>query len=204
MDFISFKSQLEEQIIVSLNDIYKEDPNFHRARLNDWQKKGYIKKIIRGYYIFSDVEVDSNILFLTANQIYSPSYVSLESALSYYNLIPEGVYTITSVSTRKTNYFDTEFARFSFKSIKKSLFFGYDLIRYKNTIIKMAQLEKVILDYLYLNADLENENDFASLRINKNELQENLNINTLKKYLHAFDNNLLNERVKAFLNYISC
>ena len=43
---------------------------------------------------------------MVANKIYSPSYISLETALSYYGLIPESVYALTSVSTRKTISFN--------------------------------------------------------------------------------------------------
>jgi len=90
MKFLELKNELKDFPIFSLNEIKNIDPNFYRRRLNEWQDKGYIKKVIRGYYIFSDLQLSEEILFKIANRIYSPSYVSLESALSYYHLIPVG------------------------------------------------------------------------------------------------------------------
>jgi len=55
MKFLEFKNELKDFAIFSLNEIRTIDPNFHRRRLNEWQDKGYIKKVIRGYYIFSDL-----------------------------------------------------------------------------------------------------------------------------------------------------
>ena len=86
MKFLELQSEFKDLPIFSLNDIKNIEPNFHRRRLNEWQDKGFIKKIIRGYYLFSDTPVDEEILFKISNQIYYPSYISLESALSYYNL----------------------------------------------------------------------------------------------------------------------
>lgn len=107
MKFLELKNELKDFPIFSLNEIRNIDPNFYRSRLNEWQDKGYIKKVIRGYYIFSDLQPREENLYKIANRIYLPSYVSLESALSYYHLIPESVYGITSISTRRTNSFKT-------------------------------------------------------------------------------------------------
>lgn len=89
MQYIELKEALKGFTVFSLMDIKKVDSSFFRARLNEWQDKGYIKKVIKGYYIFSDIELSENVLFDIANRIYSPSYVSFEMALSYYHLIPE-------------------------------------------------------------------------------------------------------------------
>ena len=132
MNYIKLKNFLKDYTIFSLNDIKMIDSSFYRRRLNEWQDKGYIKKIIRGYYIFSDLEINEQILFEIANKIYSPSYISLEMVLSYYHLIPESVYGITSVSTRRTYSFITPIAEFIYKTVKPQLFFGYNLIKYNN------------------------------------------------------------------------
>ncbi|MDI6736880.1 MAG: hypothetical protein QME42_11945, partial [bacterium] len=76
MRFIELKESLRGFTIFSLLDIKMIDSNFHRRRLNEWQDKGYIKKIIKGYYIFSDLELSEHLLFEIANRIYSPSYIS--------------------------------------------------------------------------------------------------------------------------------
>ena len=107
MQYIDLKTELKDFIVFSINGIEKIDPSFHNQRLSEWQKKGYIKKIRQGYYVFSDLQIDEKTLFLIANKIYAPSYVSLEMSLSWHNLIPEAVYGITCVTSRKTANFQT-------------------------------------------------------------------------------------------------
>jgi len=128
MHYNELKAKFSDFIVFSLNDIKKEDLFFSRYLLNVWQKKKYIKKIRRGYYIFSDLKINEKVLFLIANKIYSPSYVSLEMALSYYNLIPESVYGITSVTSEKTNHFKNDLGEFIYRHIKPELMFGYNTI----------------------------------------------------------------------------
>ena len=198
MNYIKLKNFLKDYTIFSLNDIKMIDSSFYRRRLNEWQDKGYIKKIIRGYYIFSDLEINEYVLFEIANKIYNPSYISSEMALSYYHLIPESVYGITSVSTRRTYSFKTPIAEFIYKTVKHQLFFGYNLIKYNNKYIKIASLEKAILDYFYLHSDIKGENDFASLRLNKEIFLKEFNEEKLNKFLERFAQKSLTKRIESF------
>ncbi|OQX50706.1 MAG: hypothetical protein B5M53_11910 [Candidatus Cloacimonas sp. 4484_209] len=203
MQYIKFKELLREFTVFSINDIKRIEKDFHRRRLNEWQDKGYIKKVIKGYYIFSDIELTEDVLFEIANRIHSPSYISLEMALSYYHLIPESVYGITSVSTLRTYKFDTPISRFIYRRIKPSLFFGYRFIKYSNKkSFKIATIEKCILDYFYLNPHIETRKDFDSLRINPDILLKHLNKNNLYIFLERFGQDRLKKRVKSFLRFI--
>ncbi|MBA7497591.1 hypothetical protein ES704_00319 [subsurface metagenome] len=202
MKFLELKDELNDFLIFSLNEIRVIDPNFHRRRLNEWQDKGYIKKVIRGYYIFSDLQLSEEILFKIANRIYLPSYVSLESALSYYHLIPESVYGITSISTRRTYHFKTSIGEFTFRTVKPKLFFGYNLMNYKEHYLKMASIEKVLLDYFYLHPDIETEQDFDSLRINKEMFFEQMDEKKLIGFLGRFNQKKLTGRINHFWSYI--
>ncbi|RQW01933.1 hypothetical protein EH222_14260, partial [candidate division KSB1 bacterium] len=76
MKFLDLKEALKGYTLFSVQEIKKMDPTFHRRRLSEWQEKGYIKKIIRSYYVFSDVELDEPVLFEIANRIHQPSYIS--------------------------------------------------------------------------------------------------------------------------------
>lgn len=198
MNYIKLKNSLKDYTIFSLNDIKMIDSSFYLRRLNEWQDKGYIKKIIRGYYIFSDLEINEYVLFEIANKIYNPSYISSEMALSYYHLIPESIYGITSVSTRRTYSFKTPLAEFIYKTIKPQLFFGYNLIKYNNKSIKIASLEKAILDYFYLHSDIKRKNDFASLRLNKEIFLKEVDEEKLNKFLERFAQKSLTKRIKSF------
>jgi predicted transcriptional regulator of viral defense system len=202
MQYIKLKESLKGFTVFSLRDIKAIDSNFHRRRLNEWQDKNYIKKIIRGYYIFTDLQISENALFEIANKIYSPSYVSFEMALSYYHLIPESVYSITSVSTRKTYGFKTSIGQFSYRTTKPDLFFGYNLASYDNRRFKIASAEKAILDYFYINPNIKNETDFISLRINRDSFIEQIDIVKLNEFLERFAQKTLTKRINSFLEFI--
>lgn len=202
MQYIEIKDNLKDFIVFSINDILKIDPDFHRQRLSEWQKKGYIEKIIKGYYIFSDLEVNESVLFIIANKIFEPSYISLEMALSYHGLIPESVYGITSVTSRKTYKFATPIGRFSYRRIKPELMFGYELVKYQGYTFKMAEIEKAALDYFYLNTKLKTEGEFEELRISRETFQEKADMEKLKNYLSQFQNEALEKRVNRFMKYL--
>lgn len=202
MQYINLKEKLKQYLIFSLRDIEKIDPSFYRSRLNDWQAKGYIKKIRRGYYIFTDQNIDEAILFGISNIIYAPSYVSFELALSYYGLIPESVYGITCASPNKTNRFKTELGEFMYHKIRPELMFGYRLERKNGVSFKIAEIEKAILDFFYLHTDCVAEEDFAGLRFNGEELMRQADQEKLLEYLDRFDNKRLEKRVKEFLIYL--
>ncbi len=202
MRYINLREELKDFIVFSINDIKKIDETFYRARLNEWQNKGYIKKVIKGFYIFSDLEISENILFLIANKIYSPSYISLESAFTYYNIIPEGVYSVTSITTRKTFKPAGNFTSFKYKKIKEEDFFGYKLIEFKGRYFKMASLEKSIIDYFYFNPKKDSFNDFYEMRFNASSLSEEIDLKIVKDYLKVFNKKSLTRCINNLLEFI--
>jgi len=199
MNFIQFKDSLRDFPVFSIADIRAAYGGFDHRRLSEWQKKGYIQKIIKGYYLFSDVEINEDILAIAANKMYKPSYISLETALSYYGLIPESIYVITSVSTRRTYRFETSLAAFAYRTIKPVLFFGYSLL---SSGIKIAFMEKAILDFLYLNPSVQSEDDFFSLRLNKEEMLSRMDTERLRDYMKRFNQKRLANTVEHFLMWI--
>jgi len=202
MRYLDLKQKLSDQLIFTANDIKKIDSNFYLSRLTEWQKKGYIKKAIKGYYIFSDIKLDEIALFAIANRIYSPSYISLESALRYYNVIPEGVFSITSVSTRNSYEFSTSIAKFKYRKENPVLFFGYHIIQKDNYKVKIATLEKTLLDYFYLNSEFSAKQDIEELRFNLAMLSENLDKEELIKQLNRFNNKRLKQIISILLKII--
>ncbi len=108
--------------------------------------------------------------FEIANFLYQPSYVSLESALSFYGILSQFTRTTTSVSPKKTKKITTAKQEFAYSQIKSDLFWGYE----KQNDFLIAKPEKALLDSLYLlskgiiSLDLE-ELDLAD--INQQRLQ---------------------------------
>ncbi len=199
LNFIHFKNSLRDFPVFSIADIRAAHGGFDRRRLSEWQKKGYIKKIVKGYYLFSDIEMNEGLLLTIANKIYKPSYISFETAMSHYRLIPESIYMITSASTKRTSLFETPLVRFSYRTIKPALFFGYSLLPGG---IKMAFMEKALLDYFYINPALRTEDDFASLRINKEEMLNRFNKKQLTDYMRRFSQKRLSKRMGHFLEWL--
>ncbi len=201
MRYIDFEKELKDFKIISYPDIVKVDPSFDRRRLVEWQQKDFIQKIRKGYYSFKDIDVNEALIYYTSNIIYKPSYISLQSALSYYNFIPEAVYNITAISTRKTNSFDTPLGSYLYRNIKKNLFFGYVLINKRNHTIKMANSEKALLDMMYLNL-MSSSAQIEGLRINTQMVREQINFQRLNNYLDLYHSETMKKRVKSFLEYI--
>lgn len=202
MQFIDLKQQLGNFIVFDLQDIRKIEAEFDLRRLSEWQDKGYIKMIRKGYYIFSDLKINEQVLFLIANKIYGPSYVSCEMALSFYGLIPEGVYSVTSISTKNTSKFKTSIAEFSYRKVKPELFFGYKLAMASNQQYKIAEIEKTVLDYLYLNPQMKNDANFSEWRFNSQDFLAKADLIKLSEYLKVFESKQLNNRAEKFLKFI--
>ena len=203
MTFRDFQTQVRDLPAFNLNDVRKIDPDFHRQQLSDWLDRGYIKSLAGGFYLLADSQVDESYLFMLANRIYEPSYISRESALANYHVIPESVLGVTSVSSRKTKLFESEWGRFSYRSIKPVLMFGYRVVEQRKMIkYKIASLEKAVLDYLYWNSGIDTSEDFAGLRWNRQELLGLEDNPLFKKYLKIFDNKALDRRVGLLMEYI--
>lgn len=202
MNFINFKKIFEDYLVFSLTDIKKNDRRFDRRRLSEWQNKNYLIKLKRGYYIFSDSKISEQELYYIANKIYAPSYISFEMALAFYGLIPESTYGVTSATTRKTAEISTPIGYFIYRTLKKELMFGFNLQKVANKYYKIADLEKTILDHLYINNHLEHKKDFESLRLDSNKLLSKIDTVKMNKYLQYFDNKALSNRYNQLWRYL--
>lgn len=202
MNTINFQKKFQAYQVFSLQDIKKFFPDFSYRQIDRWEKKGYLLKIKQGFYALADQDINQNFSFLIANRIYHTSYISLEKALKYYGLIPEEVFQTTSVSTKKTTEFNTPVGSFSYRHISPKLFWGYKLIKTKDSKFLIAEPEKAILDYLYLHSKLKTDDDFREMRINTDSFAEHVNIKKFKKYLIDFNNNSLTKRANTFINTI--
>ncbi|NNM58410.1 MAG: hypothetical protein HKM04_01160 [Legionellales bacterium] len=114
--------------------------------------QGKLLRIRRGLYTWARDSKPKVALhsFELAQRIYAPSYVSLESALAYHQLIPEAVYTVTSVSTKRSKEFDTPLGKFSYTRLPTHNFYvNVKLVVVDNHQFFMAKPWKAICDYVY-------------------------------------------------------
>jgi predicted transcriptional regulator of viral defense system len=194
MLFLDFKAHFEPFKVFSTQDIQKWDQHFDSRRLVEWQQKGYLYRIVNRWYTFAPPTTQEDLLIIS-NRIYAPSYISMQWALSYYRLIPEGVYTITAITSLKTQDFTTTVGTFSYRHVKPSLMFGYRLVTFQGLTYKLAEPEKLVLDYLYLNAEIDSLEDLEGLRLNVAEMKSLLDQQKLKNYLALFKNKALEKRL---------
>ncbi len=201
MRYIEFRDSFHDLILFNTHELLVKHPEFHINRLSEWKKKGYIIALRKGYYIFADIKVNHYIHFLIANTLYQPSYVSLETALSYHNLIPEIVYANTSVTTRLPNRFHNQIGTFTYNQIKSAAYRGYELLSIPNyrRKVKVASPEKALLDYIYLHPELTTRDDFLSLRLNPDTLNL-LDLGNLQALAAAFNQKTVVQRVTTLLD----
>jgi hypothetical protein len=156
-------------------------------QLSLWVKKGYLIRLKNGIYAFRREKEKlrgETIAFVLCQ----PSYISLESALAWYGFIPEIVYAYTSVTARITRTFENDCGRFIYRHVKSGLFWGYVEIKTDHGPYLLAEPEKALLDYFYLNlARIDNEADFENIRLNEEQMGKTLDREKLLRYLKAFD-----------------
>lgn len=128
------------------------DPNDVRRQLSRWTKAGRLYQLRRGLYAlappFQKVKPHP---FVVANCMVRSSYVSLQSALRHYSLIPDIVSVTTSVTTSRPNQWETPLGVYVFRHVKTELFVGYRLLDLGgNQQAFVATPEKALLDLVHL------------------------------------------------------
>lgn len=143
------------------------DPLDVRKQLSRWTASGKIYQLRRGLYTLAEPYQKSiPHPFLIANLLQPGSYVSLQSALAHYGLIPEYVPVTTSVTTTRPGTYDNPLGHFLFRHVQISWFRGYrqtDLGNDQQAFV--AAPEKALLDLLYLEPDGDKEAYLRSLRL---------------------------------------
>lgn len=137
-----------------------------RQKINQLLKAGVIRRVKKGLYVFgpeySQAPICKEVL---ANLIFGPSCISLEYALSYYDLIPERVETLTSVTPKRDKTFDTPLGRFTYRYLQLGKYsHGIDQVWIDETHpVLMATPEKALCDYVILNkiSEIGNANEAA-------------------------------------------
>jgi predicted transcriptional regulator of viral defense system len=199
--YIEFKNHFDKRPLISLIEIQKSFPKLDKRRLTEWIKKGYIDNVKRGFYRFTDQPIHQGLIYFVANKIYNPSYVSLESALAFYEIIPEAVFSVTSISSLNTTKLNSSVGTLTYNHLKENLFFGYELIELNGLTIAFASPEKAILDYLYLHSKLISIEDFEGLRWNK-EVLKTVDFQRFYDYLQLFNSKRVSRRFQLLLKYI--
>jgi len=160
---------------------------------------GEIIRIRRGLYCLAPKYQKKSInLYALAQHVYGPSYVSLESALSWHGWIPEAVHAITSASFKKSKEFRTPLGIFSYDRVPQQVFYTEveRLTDASGSVFLMATPLKALADYVYVH-----KRDWTgikpvigSLRIEREELKQ-----VTGGILESLASNYNSSRVSRFL-----
>ncbi len=139
-------------IVFSLDELRRitgESYSTTAQQLSRWVKKGYLIRLRKSLYMLPEFHKGEEMLFFVANKLYPPSYISLETALSYYNIIPETAANMTSVTTRTTRNFTSFGIIYKYRTISPEVFTGYIIEQKYEIYYLLAEPEKALIDYLY-------------------------------------------------------
>ena len=122
-----------------------------RVQLSRWMKQGKVIGLRRGMYTLSETYRRAPISpAVLANQLYRPSFLSSLWALGHYDLIPERVVWLTSVTPRVPRHFENPFGVFDYRNIKQDFFFGFAATVVGGQEFLVAEPEKALLDHWHL------------------------------------------------------
>lgn len=120
MNILKLKKALKGSIFTheQITDILKDEVSNVNAKISYMVRQNILIHLKKGLYTFSNLYQDTPIdIISVANLLYTPSYVSFDYALSYYGLIPERVYEVTSATLHTKKVFQTPLGRFSYRPI---------------------------------------------------------------------------------------
>lgn len=205
MKFTEFKKLVRDIPAFSVPQLspLAKDKQAFRNQISQWKKQGLIIPLKKGLYILNEHDRKLNLSReYIANQLVFPSYVSLENALSFYGFIPERVFQVTSITSKKTTEFVNSFGTFIYRNLKAELFFGYTNLQDENGMqILMAEKEKAFLDFLYLNLSQINP-DYPNILKESYRFEnlDELNKSLLLKYSEKFQSKKLIRFIQTLIN----
>lgn len=199
-----------EQIL----DLVGEEPVFETAlllagevnpynvhlQLTRWTKSGRLYQLRRGLYaIAPPYQKVKPHPFLIANRMQRASYVSGQSALAFYEMIPDTVQATLSVTAGRPERLDTPFGVFEFRHVKPDLLRGYRLtvLHGAQTVEQQALVatpEKALLDLVYLQPGGDHPAYLRELRLQN---LEQLDIDELHRQAEAFNTPKLRRAVEV-------
>lgn len=132
----------------------EEDNDRLNFNIKYWLKNKKIIALKKGVYVLKEkwereTNKDDYRQYL-ANQLYQPSYLSCEYVMNKFGLLTEGVYGITSMTTKTTKTFINSLGNFNYYSLSPALFLGYEVKKNNSFSVAIAQKSKAVFDFLYL------------------------------------------------------
>lgn len=153
MEWNDFLKQFAQRPLFhsSMLDIFSDPLSHRQVQLSRWTKAGKLLQFRRGWYLIEKPwrlkDVPPPVI---ANNVLQPSYLSLDWALQYYEMIPEYVPNPTSITTARGIRFAVQNTLYLYYHVQPSFFKGYKQEEVGGFKIKIAYPEKALLDKIYL------------------------------------------------------
>ena len=114
------------------------------------EKQGVIIRLKRGLYVVNPEHSGKTLSSeLIANHLYTPSYISMSTALRYYGLIPEAVYVHQSMTVKHPRNFQTPVGSYDYKYISRKAFpIGVRSMNNGDYAFLIASPEKALCDLI--------------------------------------------------------
>ena len=202
------KLQEKKYFIFSLRDLLILFPNENKKtlqnQLTEWVKRTYVIRLKRNLYELTEKGSPETIIpdLYVANRLYFPSYVSLETALSIYNIVPEVAFGVTSITTNVTRVFKNNHGQFSYFSCQPKAYTGYRVTKYSGFEVAIAEEEKALVDFLYFRFRANRHPKFEEERLDK-EILRGLDWERLFGFCE-FYNSRVKDMAKELERFLKC
>lgn len=148
---------------------------YPQNKVSQMEKSGDLIRLKKGLYVVSpEIHRMTISKELIANHLYGPSYISFESALSFYKFIPERVFTTRSMTLKRGRSFSTPIGNFDYVSAPKEYFkigISQEIVNEKYAFL-IATPEKAICDMIVATSGLR----LQSVKAMQIYLEEDLRI----------------------------
>ena len=186
MNWDEFLKLTGELPVIETENLYAgiSDPTSIEVQISRWKKAGKLIQLKKGIYLLAEPyrKIALYEPYIAA-VLKKPSYISLEKALEYHDLIPETVPVYTSVTTKREGKFVSQIGMFDYRHIKQSLFWGYTSTIVKKQTAFIALPEKALLDFFYIKKVKISLEYLQELRLQN---LEKINIDKLFEYVRRF------------------
>jgi predicted transcriptional regulator of viral defense system len=144
---------------------------YPKNKISDLEKSGVFIRLKKDLYVRKKADISKELI---ANHLYGVSYVSLETALAYYGMIPERVYAVRSMTTKRSKTFTTPLGNFEYKTVSADYFrigLRQEIIENQYAFL-IAEPTKAVCDMIVSTPNLR----LQSVKAIQNYLTEDLRI----------------------------
>lgn len=167
-------------------------------------KSGILIRLKNGFFLIAAKIEEAGVPYeQIANLLYGPSYISFEWALSYYKMIPEGVYVVTNASATKSKNYITPVGTFDYIYLSHYRYsIGIDQKENASGRFLIATPEKALVDLIHLKSKKLEGHDLLVDLIEARRMDEDLLKDLNKKHLLEIADNYRSKTVMNLINVL--